>query len=191
MFVWCFGNKYVLMAGNKHFFKEVPKLVPVSAKARVCMNKAMVSNPLKVSCACVQVKKKSFLHNGTRAISSITLSGLYVILAIRAALFWIIAVAEGTFTSMSEHQTHICTFPGHLHCTSSPIPSWSWEPASCRFEGCRRKKKEKKSSEVTIFERWIISNCCVLDRDNTEPCWEELHGSRQHSTGQWSSVKLY
>lgn len=85
---------------------------------------SLASNPFKVPGGLCR-GKESFLRYGSRVISSIRLSGcLYVILAITAVLFWLIVCSGGRcIRHMSEHQTHICTSPGRLHCTGSPVPS--------------------------------------------------------------------
>lgn len=63
------------------------------------MNVSLASNPFKgPRCTLQKYKKekKKALHYGSRVTSSIRLSGcLYVILAIRAVLFWLIVCSGG------------------------------------------------------------------------------------------------
>lgn len=168
-----------------------------------CLWKAILLKAPGVLCW----SKGSFLHYGSRVISSIRLSGcLYVILAIRAVLFWLIVCswgdALGTWASIrltfvllldvciaQAHQSHLEAENSHFAISST------------------REKKEnktkKKTCKVRIFERWIISNHCALCCGNIFIHWlslagrkksvEELLGSKQNSTGHstvWNWLEL-
>lgn len=113
-------------------------------------------------------EKEHFLHCSSRAISSITLSAcLYLSPTIKTALFWMTLCSfQVTFTYKNLLHTHICISPGRQRCTSTPIPSWSWENAFCHSERYRRENKDR-STKVAVIERRKNSNHCLLGRDNT------------------------
>lgn len=169
------------------------------------MNVSLASNPFKGPRCTLQKykkgkKKKKALHYGSRATSSIRLSGcLYVILAIRAVLFWLIVCsggdALGTWVSIT------LTFVLLLDVSAAQAHQSHLEAENSHFavSSTSGKKREGEKKETVGLEFWT-SNQGVLCRDNhfihwAEPCWEgqsveELRGSKQYSTGQCYSVKL-
>lgn len=136
---------------------------------------SLASNPFKASSVLCR-SKESFPQYGSKVISSIRLSGcLYVILAIRAVMFWLIVCswggALGTWVSIrltfvllldvyiaQAHQSHLEAENTHFS-----VPS---------TEGTKKKEKRReRNCKVTVFELWVIWNCNILCLCNTFIRW--------------------